>query len=146
MVSIDKIIAETINEYKTNYLASSHMLDEDKKKKSKSKKKHTSDKKKKNTKNKNKSSKMTKEIEIGRSRGSGAKNSDQRILTMLKGGGINRSEIARDLYPDLTPAGAQSEFNKKINGFVNPDSGHVYSLGDEEFKRIRRKMSNLKLI
>jgi hypothetical protein len=58
------------------------------------------------------------------------------IEDFLKSGFINRTEVAKQLYPDHTDTGAESQLVKKLNG-AKSDSGSTYKLKKKEVKKLR---------
>ena len=52
---------------------------------------------------------------------------------------INIAAIAKEVYPDHTDEGAQSQLRKKIKGETS-DSGTKYKLKKKEAKRLRRAL------
>jgi len=53
---------------------------------------------------------------------------------------INVAALAKDVYPDHTPEGAQSQLRKKIKGIEN-DNGSKYRLKKKEAFKIRRAIA-----
>ena len=53
---------------------------------------------------------------------------------------IDVAALARDIYPDHTPEGAQSQLRKKIKGIEN-DNGSKYKLKKKEAYKIRRAIA-----
>lgn len=53
---------------------------------------------------------------------------------------IDVAALARDIYPDHTPQGAQSQLRKKIKGIEN-DNGSKYKLKKKEAYKIRRAIA-----
>lgn len=53
---------------------------------------------------------------------------------------IDVAALARDIYPDHTPEGAQSQLRKKIKGIEN-DTGSKYRLKKKEAYKIRRAIA-----
>lgn len=64
------------------------------------------------------------------------------VVTILKSKYINVSAVAQDVYPHLTPNGAQSEFNKKLNNDVS-DSGYIYRFKIKEIAKIKQVLNQL---
>lgn len=61
----------------------------------------------------------------------------EEIARALNNDVINVAGVARQLYPNLTPQGAQSKLRKKIK-HVKSDSGSVYKLKKKEAFKARR--------
>jgi hypothetical protein len=55
---------------------------------------------------------------------------------------INIAAMARKIYPDHTPEGAQSQLRKKIEGIKN-DNGSEYHLKQREASAIRKILNKL---
>ena len=55
---------------------------------------------------------------------------------------INVAAVARELYPDHTPEGAQSQLRKKIKAVKN-DNGSEYHLKQREASVIRRILNKI---
>lgn len=55
---------------------------------------------------------------------------------------INIAALARKVYPDHTPEGAQSQLRKKLKGIKN-DNGSEYHIKDREADIIQRELNNI---
>lgn len=55
---------------------------------------------------------------------------------------INIAALARKVYPDHTPEGAQSQLRKKIKGLKN-DSGKEYHIRHREAGAIRKALNSI---
>lgn len=55
---------------------------------------------------------------------------------------INIAALARKVYPDHTPEGAQSQLRKKIKGLKN-DSGKQYHIRNREAEIIRKVLDTI---
>lgn len=55
---------------------------------------------------------------------------------------INVAALAKKVYPDHTPEGAQSQLRKKLKGIKN-DNGSEYHIKGDEAKTIRKEISKL---
>ena len=137
---VNRIISEEIDKYLYNIINESYILLEKKSKKSKSKKE--------------------KDVWKGalKAIGGGRKNYNRKldlrtnptlnksdedsITNILDNDAINLAAIARKVYPNLTPAGAQSKLRKKVKG-EKSDSGSVYKIKKKEANRIDRVLSDL---
>lgn len=53
---------------------------------------------------------------------------------------INLAAVAKDVYPDHTSQGAQSQLRKKVKGITN-DNGSKYKLKKKEAFKIRRAIA-----
>jgi hypothetical protein len=53
---------------------------------------------------------------------------------------INTAAVAKELYPDHTPEGAQSQLRKKVKGLFN-DNGSKYKIKKKEAFKLRRILS-----
>ena len=62
------------------------------------------------------------------------------INEILKGECMNLAAVARDLYPRLTPEGAQSKLRKKVYN-EKSDSGTPYKLSRGEYKKLSTILS-----
>lgn len=56
---------------------------------------------------------------------------------------INIAALARKVYPDHTPEGAQSQLRKKLKGIKN-DNGSEYHIKDREADVIQKVLNDLK--
>lgn len=66
------------------------------------------------------------------------------LTTLLKSPYVNVAAVAKDVYPDHTSQGAQSQLRKKVEG-EKSDSGSTYKIKKKEANAIRRAISkNLK--
>ena len=70
------------------------------------------------------------------------KSDEDAVTNILDNDAINLAAIARQVYPDLTPAGAQSKLRKKVKG-EKSDSGSVYKIKKKEANKIDKIISNL---
>lgn len=61
----------------------------------------------------------------------------EEIARALDNDVVNVAAVARELYPDLTPQGAQSKLRKKIK-HIKSDSGSPYKLKKKEAFKARR--------
>lgn len=55
---------------------------------------------------------------------------------------INVAALAREVYPDHTPEGAQSQLRKKLKGIKN-DNGSEYHIKQREASAIRKALNNI---
>ena len=55
---------------------------------------------------------------------------------------LNIAALARKVYPDHTPEGAQSQLRKKLKGLKN-DNGSQYHIKQREASAIRRELKNV---
>lgn len=55
---------------------------------------------------------------------------------------LNIAALARKVYPDHTPEGAQSQLRKKLKGLKN-DNGSQYHIKQREASAIRRELKNI---
>lgn len=55
---------------------------------------------------------------------------------------LNIAALARKVYPDHTPEGAQSQLRKKIKGLKN-DNGSEYHIKRKEAETVRKELSKL---
>ena len=62
------------------------------------------------------------------------------LSNLLNNGFFNIAKIGKELFPDHTPEGAQSQLRKKLKG-EKSDSGKKYGLKRNEVKRLRGIMS-----
>jgi len=70
------------------------------------------------------------------------KSDEDAITNVLDNDAINLAAVARRVYPDLTPAGAQSKLRKKVKG-EKSDSGSVYKIKKKEANKIDKILSDL---
>lgn len=71
---------------------------------------------------------------------------DQESLAkVMKSGAVDLAYIAKMVYPDHTPEGAQSQLRKKIEGEYS-DSGSKYKLKEKEAKALRKALNQLGFI
>lgn len=78
--------------------------------------------------------------DLKRERGENLSQADEKELrNVLQDPAINVAAIAREVYPDLTDGGAQSQLQKKIDGKHN-DEGSEYHLTTKEASVIRREL------
>lgn len=78
--------------------------------------------------------------DLKRERGENLSQADEKELrNILQDPAINVAAIAREVYPDLTDGGAQSQLQKKIDGKLN-DEGSEYHLTTKEASVIRREL------
>lgn len=81
--------------------------------------------------------------ELKRQRGNNLAPSDEENLRQkLQNDNINVAAIAREVYPDLTDGGAQSQLQKKIDGKLN-DEGSEYHLTSKEASIINRELDSM---
>lgn len=116
-MDINKIISETINDYLNKNIISETSKKEDiKKQQEKSQKRD----------------------------GKNLSSSDEDLIrnTIKNDDVINIAAVARKLYPDHTPEGAQSQLRKKIEGVKN-DNGSEYHLKQREAAIIRKILNKL---
>ena len=64
------------------------------------------------------------------------------IISKLNNGYVNIAKVARAVYPDHTPEGAQSQLRKKIKR-LKSDSGTPYKLKEKEAKKLYKIISNM---
>ena len=62
------------------------------------------------------------------------------LNTILDSDYINLAAVAKDVYPDHTSQGAQSQLRKKVKGLTN-DNGSKYKLKKKEAFKIRRAIA-----
>lgn len=67
---------------------------------------------------------------------------EARLRDAYKNDKINLAAVARELYPDHTPQGAQSQLRKKIEGETN-DNGSEYHLNQKEAGVLRKELNKL---
>lgn len=78
--------------------------------------------------------------ELKRERGNNLARSDEdELRRVLKDPTVNLAAVARDVYPNLTSAGAQSQLRKKVEGETN-DNGSEYHLTTKEANIIRKEL------
>jgi phosphoglycerate-specific signal transduction histidine kinase len=78
--------------------------------------------------------------DLKRERGENLSQADEKELrNVLQDPAINVAAIAREVYPELTDGGAQSQLQKKIDGKHN-DEGSEYHLTTKEASVIRREL------
>lgn len=70
-----------------------------------------------------------------------SKQDEEDLSQVLKSDMVNVAAVAREIYPNLTPAGAQSKLQKKID-HKKSDSGSTYRLKKKEGDAIERVLSN----
>ena len=64
------------------------------------------------------------------------------IQNKLKPDEINVAAVARKVYPNLTPQGAQSKLQKKIDG-KKTDSGNTYKFKEKEVRKIDKVLNDM---
>ncbi len=64
------------------------------------------------------------------------------IQSKLKPDEINVAAVARKVYPDLTPQGAQSKLQKKIDA-KKTDSGNTYKFKEKELRKIDKVLNDM---
>lgn len=137
-MNIDKLITEAINEYLNEDIFSEAG------KKSKGKKhkhKKPKDKKRKGKKLKN-GRRGAYDVKYERETNPNLTNQDNADLAdMIDSDLINTAAVAKKVYPDHTPQGAQSQLRKKVKGLTN-DTGSKYRLKKKEANRILRALSD----
>lgn len=134
-MNIEMIIQEEIDRYLNESL-----FDEAKKKKSSSKKKKSSNKKKKKI-----SSKYARQHDKASKRdGNNVSAGDEKQIQydVTNNDLINVAALAKKVYPDHTPEGAQSQLRKKLKGLKN-DNGSRYHIKQREAGAIRRALKNI---
>ena len=137
-MNIEMIIQEEIDRYLNESL-----IDEAKKKKKKkssSKKKKSSNKKKKKI-----SSKYARQHDKASKRdGNNVSAGDEKQIQydVTNNDLINVAALAKKVYPDHTPEGAQSQLRKKLKGLKN-DNGSKYHIKQREAGAIRRALKNI---
>ena len=62
------------------------------------------------------------------------------LTDILDSGYVNLAAVARDVYPDHTEEGAQSQLRKKVKGLTN-DNGSKYKVKKKEAFKIRRSLA-----
>lgn len=120
-MNIDRIITEEINRYITE--STVRVINEDKKT----------------------DNKFQKQSEREKERDGNAINSEDEaeIRNMVdKSDLINVAALARKVFPDHTPEGAQSQLRKQLKGIKN-DSGKEYHIKQRVGKEIRKQMQQL---
>lgn len=142
-MNIDNIITESINEF-----LAEDIFDEVKKKKTHKKKKYHKEKKSKDVKKKGK--KLTNgrrgefNVKYDRETNPNLTDADaEDLIDMVDTDVINLAAVAKKVYPDHTPQGAQSQLRKKIKG-LRSDSGAKYRLkrkeGDKVLKALKQEL------
>lgn len=94
---------------------------------------------------KNKKNKFTDQAEKEKMRDGNQMNSEDEsnIRNMvLNNDLINIAALARKVFPDHTPEGAQSQLRKQLKGIKN-DSGHQYHIKQRVGQEIRKQMQDL---
>ena len=134
-MNLDKLISEEINKYINESFFEAN-------KKDSSSEKHNTLKSKKRD---NKLNKVEQSIEKAHRRdGENVSRSDEEILRRLFATDyLNEAAIAREIYPDHTPEGAQSQLRKKLVGETN-DNGTEYHLREREAAAIRQIINKIK--
>lgn len=56
---------------------------------------------------------------------------------------INIAALAKKVYPDHTPEGAQSQLRKKVKNIMNTDSKVTYHVKKKEAEKIRKELSKI---
>ena len=62
------------------------------------------------------------------------------LTDILDSGYVNLAAVARDVYPDHTEEGAQSQLRKKVKGLTN-DNASKYKVKKKEAFKIRRSLA-----
>ena len=134
-MNLDKLISEEINKYINESFFEAN-------KKDSSSEKHNTLKSKKRD---NKLNKVEQSIEKAHRRdGEQVSRSDEEILRrQFATDYLNEAAIAREIYPDNTPEGAQSQLRKKLVGETN-DNGTEYHLREREAAAIRQIINKIK--
>ena len=134
--SLDRIIKETLDNYLTENLINENVFDEASKKGSPILSKLA--------KKSNKKTETQKEHERAERRDGNNINSgdEDNIRSDVDGSNlINIAALARKVYPNHTPEGAQSQLRKKLKGLTN-DNGSEYHLKEREADIITKEMDN----
>lgn len=133
-MNLDKLISEEINKYINESFFEAN-------KKDSSSEKHNTLKSKKKD---NKLNKVEQSIEKAHRRdGEKVSRSDEEILRRLFATDyLNEAAIAREIYPDHTPEGAQSQLRKKLKGLTN-DNGSEYHIKEREANIIQKVMDKI---
>ena len=125
--SIDNIISETINRY-----INENVFDEKKNKKSDDLKRHSIKLKG--------GSRADFDVKKDKTTNPSINNQDAKELSnILDSDYVNLAAVARDVYPDHTDEGAQSELRKKVKR-LKSDSGSTYKIKKKEADRIRKSL------
>ena len=143
---IYKIIDESINEYIADNVLNEggDLLMEKKRKRKKKKKKHDSKQKSKHKKKGLRRNAI--KLKGGRRKDYDAeydthtnpnltKQDNNDISALLNNNYINLAAVARDVYPNHTDEGAQSQLRKKVKG-LKSDSGSTYKIKKKEADKI----------
>ena len=131
--SLDRIIKETLDNYLTENLINENVFDEVSKKTNPMLHKKT-DKKTETQKEHERA-----EIRDGNNINSG---DEDNIRSDVDGSNlINIAALARKVYPNHTPEGAQSQLRKKLKGLTN-DNGSEYHLKEREAEIITKELNN----
>ena len=122
----------------------SHHEDEDD---DKDEKKSKKDKDKKSKKKKSKKKKSKSDAESNRIKNRDGNNIDVGDESQIRNNVtndelINIAALARKVYPDHTPEGAQSQLRKKLKGLKN-DNGSEYHLKSREASTIRKALNKI---
>lgn len=141
---IDNIISEEINRYLVENVFDENFFMEKKHKKSK---KHHGKKKDKKSKDIKKHSIKKKggsrgdfDVKKDKTTNPNINNQDARELTnILDSDYVNLAAVARDVYPDHTDEGAQSQLRKKVK-HLKSDSGSTYKIKKKEADKIRKSI------
>ena len=72
-----------------------------------------------------------------------ATSDEESLRDALDSDTINLAAVARKMYPEHTPEGAQSQLRKKIKGEKN-DNGDEYHLKEREASIIRQELNKIK--
>lgn len=134
--SLDRIIKETLDNYLTENLINENVFDEASKKGSPILSKLA--------KKSNKKTETQKEHERAERRDGNNINSgdEDNIRSDVDGSNlINIAALARKVYPNHTPEGAQSQLRKKLKGLTN-DNGSEYHLKEREADIITKELDN----
>ena len=134
--SLDRIIKETLDNYLTENLINENVFDEASKKGSPILSKLA--------KKSNKKTETQKEHERAERRDGNNINSgdEDNIRSDVDGSNlINIAALARKVYPNHTPEGAQSQLRKKLKGLTN-DTGSEYHIKEREADIITKELDN----
>lgn len=144
MKSIDNIIKETVNRYINENVFGENMFDENVRNAHKGSAK-ASNKIKKAFKTYNQKTDAQKKYEKSKRRdGNSVSSGDEdQIRHDVDGSGIvNVAALAREVYPNHTPEGAQSQLRKKLKGLTN-DNGSEYHIKEREANIIQKVMDKI---
>lgn len=69
---------------------------------------------------------------------------NKQLAKLLKNPAVNLAAVARMVYPDHTPEGAQSQLRKEVEG-EKAESGYEYKIRNNEVPKINKVLNKLGL-